>query len=242
MAARRFRPTLWATLVAIPALLILLGLGTWQLERLGWKRDLIARIDERLAAAPAPLPATLPPDAAEAWEFRRVAVRGTFRHEGEMRWQARTREGQLGVELITPLAREEGPPVLVNRGWVPLDRADPAARPETLTAGPVTVEGILRAPAERGTMQPDNRPDANQWFWLDIPAMAAAAGVPDALPVLVQAAPPAGAVADRAALPVPRVPRPELSNNHLQYALTWYGLAAALVAVYVVFHLRPRQS
>ncbi|MGQ9367313.1 SURF1 family protein [Azospirillum sp. ST 5-10] len=234
---RRFRPSLWATLFAVPAILAMVGLGTWQVQRLAWKTDLIARVQERMAAAPVPLPAALPDPAAV--EFRPVTVTGRFLHDRAMLMVARPRQGQAGYEVVTPLLRDDGgPPVLVNRGFVPMDRRDAASRAAGQPAGAVTVRGVARLPAEPGWLTPGNPgPDAAAdavWSHADPAAMARRAGLDAVAPVIVEALPgqaPGG-------LPAGIEPRLDLPNSHLQYAVTWYGLAATLLAVYVVFHIR----
>ncbi|MEQ8968503.1 MAG: SURF1 family protein [Azospirillaceae bacterium] len=222
------RPRFWPTVLTVPALIVLIGLGTWQLQRLAWKTDLLDRIGERMSAAPAPLPARL--DDPEAWDYRRVTLAGRFAEGETLHWVARTHDGQAGVELITPLVRADGRPVLVNRGWVPEGAVDAVGPPPT---GPVTIQGVARVPPPRGWMRPDNDPDANTWYWVDLDAMAAAAGLAEAAPVLVQAAD-----TDPDALPVGDRTRVTIPNDHLEYALTWYGLAVVLIGVYVAYHRR----
>jgi surfeit locus 1 family protein len=227
-ARRRFRPTLWPTVFAIPALAILIGLGTWQLQRLEWKTALLDRIDSRLASEPVSLPDTI--DNPDAWDYRPVTVTGRFDHDGEMRLMARTLDGAVGVHLVTPLIRSEGAePVLVNRGWAPEDQLGAVARPE----GAVALDGVAQTPHGRGWMQPDNDPARNQWYWTDPTAMAASAGLQDVAPVIVYAAD-----SDPDRLPVGNQIRIDIPNNHFDYALTWYGLAIVLVAVYVAYHWR----
>lgn len=234
---RRFRPSLWATVFAIPAILIMVGLGTWQVQRLAWKTDLIARVQERMAAPPAPLPPTLPDPAAV--EFRPVTVTGHFLHDREILLVARPRQGQAGYEVLTPLVRADGgPPVFVNRGFVPMDRRAAGSRGAGQVSGEVTVRGVARLPAEPGWLMPSNPPAGADrdavWSWPDPAAMARHAGLDSIAPLVVEALP--GQAPD--GLPSGIEPRLELPNSHLQYAVTWYGLAATLLAVYVVFHIR----
>ena len=230
--ALRFRPGLWPSLATLLGLIVLVGLGTWQVERLHWKEGLIAERAARLAAPATPLPA----DADwPAWDFRKVELRGTFRHDLEQLFGASTHDGQLRYHVLTPLLREGGPAVLVDRGWVPTDRVHPAARREGQIEGPVTITGIARyRGADRpGWFTPANDPGQRMWFSYDLPALERALGL-ELLPVVVEAD-------DRpnpGGLPVGGLTRIELPNNHLQYAITWYGLAAALLAVYVAFGLR----
>jgi surfeit locus 1 family protein len=231
---RRFRPGLAATLATLIAVTIMVGLGTWQVERLAWKNALIDRIESGLRAAPAPLPARVENPAD--WDFRRVSVTGQFLHDHELDLAARSMNGRIGYQIVTPLKRGDGTLVLVNRGWVPLEKRDPASRPEGLPAGTVTVEGVARVPAERGWMQPDNEPATNMWFWYDIPAMAAQAGegAGEALPVVIEA----GNAPNPGGFPIGGQTNVNIANNHLQYAFTWYSLAITLIVIYFVFHWR----
>jgi surfeit locus 1 family protein len=231
---RRFRPGLAATLFTLIAVTIMVGLGTWQVERLAWKNALIDRIESGLRAAPAPLPARVENPAD--WDFRRVSVTGQFLHDHELDLAARSMNGRIGYQIVTPLKRDDGTLVLVNRGWVPLEKRDPASRPEGLPAGTVTVEGVARVPAERGWMQPDNDPATNMWFWYDIPAMATQAGegAGEALPVVIEA----GNAPNPGGFPIGGQTNVNIANNHLQYAFTWYSLAITLIVIYFVFHWR----
>jgi surfeit locus 1 family protein len=227
-----FRPALGPTLFTLPALLVLLALGTWQLERLAWKRDLIARLETRVAAAPVALPAG--PLAPEEWEYRRVSVEGRFLHEGELHLLAHNPRGSLGYQVITPLERADGGGfVLVNRGWVPTANKDPATRGPGQVAGTVKVGGVVRKSWRRGWFVPDNEPGRNLWFFADVPAMLAQAGL-SGPPLFVEA----DAAPNPGGLPVGGQTRLDIPNNHLQYALTWYGFAVALVVIYVLWHRR----
>lgn len=227
-AGRQGRPILFATIFTLFGLVLLVGLGTWQVERLHWKTALIERIEGRIAAEPAPLPARI--DDPGTWDYRRVRLRGTWRHDDEMPIAAKTFEGRIGYHLVTPLDRADGGgTVLVNRGWIPVERLDPSTRPESRPRGEVDVTGVARMPPPPGWMQPDNEPAANAWYWVDPDAMAARIGTPVA-PVIVEAA--AGGPGE---LPVGGQTRLHIPNNHLQYALTWYGLAVVLLAVYVAY-------
>jgi cytochrome oxidase assembly protein ShyY1 len=144
--------------------------------------------------------------------------------------------GRVGWHVVTPLERADGGgTVLVMRGWVPDDRRDPARRAEGQVTGAVTVEGIARIPAPRAWMQPEDRPAENVWYVVDVAKMAAAARLAGPVaPVVVEAGPqpvPGG-------LPEGGRTRLSIPNNHLQYVITWYGLAGALVAVWIARSIR----
>jgi surfeit locus 1 family protein len=235
--AARFRPGLSPTLAALAGLLVLLGLGTWQVERLYWKERLIAERRAGLAASPEPLPT-----AVEDWrtfDFRRVSVAGEFRHDLEQLFGAYAQDGRLGHHVLTPLIRPGGAAVLVDRGWVPADKAHPAARREGQIQGEVRLAGIARyrGSDRPGWFRPDNQPEAGLWFWYDLPALEEALGL-ELLPVVVEA----DATANPGGLPIGGRTRVDLPNNHLQYAITWYGLAAVLVAVYVAFGMQRQEE
>lgn len=225
-------PALWPTVFVIPALALLIGLGFWQFDRLDEKTRLLDRIEAGMSAEPAVLPGTLS-DPAD-WDYRRVRVEGVFLHEHEFHLTGRRYRDQVGLQVVTPLRRTDmaaGQVVLINRGWVPPDRGDPATRPEGLPAGPVTVSAIARRPPERGWMQPDNEPDANVWFWVDPAGMAVAAGIA-ATPELILEA---DVGPDESILPIGGQTRLDIPNSHLQYAVTWFAFAATLAVIYLLY-------
>jgi surfeit locus 1 family protein len=232
VGALHFRPRLWPSLAALAALIVLVSLGTWQVERLRWKEALIAERTAQLAA-----PAALLPAQADwpAWSFRRVEVLGTFRHDLEQLFGASTHDGRLGHHVLTPLLRADGTAVLVDRGWVPADQAHPAARRAGQVEGPITITGIARYRGDdtANWFTPANQPEQAMWFSYDLPTLEQGLDLA-LLPVVVEAD-------DRpnpGGLPIGGLTRIALTNNHLQYAITWYGLALTLVAVYVSFSLR----
>lgn len=230
----RFRPRLGPTLMTVPALIVLLALGTWQLERLEWKEGLIAERTSRAAA-----PAIAPPGAdadVRGLEFRPVRLSGRFLNDQEMFLAARSMNGNVGYHVVTPFLLENGAAVLVDRGWIPLDRKDPSTRSEGEIEGGTEVVGLIREGGRKGWFTPDNRPAENFWFYVDVPPMAAHAGLAQSLPYFVEAGPkenPGG-------LPIGGQTRLKLRNDHLQYAVTWYLLALALVVIYLIYHrVRP---
>ena len=218
------------------AFVLLAGLGTWQLERLQWKLGLIA---ERQAAVDAP-PVTLerPAEAAGLPEFRHVRVGGTFRHEAEIAVGPIGHDGVPGWRVVTPLALGDGGYVLVDRGFVPDELKRPASRAAGQVAGPVVVDGLLRRPSPKGYFAPDNDPAGHNWFRIDPAAMGKALGLDRVAPFWVaagKAANPGGWPRGGADIVMPR-------NEHLQYAVTWYSLAIALLVIYVLLLRKQRQG
>ena len=223
-----------ATWFAIPGILILLALGSWQVHRLIWKTELN---EERRASHQAEA-VMLPADLAhsDSFAYRRVWLEGRFRHEAEMFLAARTHDRRVGYQIITPFERAEGPVVLVNRGWVPLENKEPETRLGGQTHGTVRLEGTVVPGGRAGWFTPDNEPENNIWFWTDTEALAAKAGIP-APSFLVDAGPgpnPGG-------LPIGGQTKVELRSEHMQYIVIWYALAISLGVIYVIFMRRGRQ-
>ncbi|MFG6428312.1 SURF1 family protein [Roseateles sp. LYH14W] len=212
-----------------------LALAAWQLQRLGWKQDLIARVEQQLQAEPvAP-----PPVASKADEYRRVRLRGRFEPR-EALVQATTALGG-GHWVIAPLRLDDGRAVLVNRGFVP-PAAQRAPGQHAVPDGPVELTGLLRLTETGGGPLRANVPEEGRWYSRDVAGIAAQLGVADkAAPYFV----------DEAADPAQpqRYPRPGLTvirfaNNHAVYAATWLALAAmaAAAAAYLVREERRRAS
>lgn len=211
-------------------------LGSWQVQRRAWKLDLIERVEQRVHADPVPAPASI---TGQADEYRRVQAAGRYLHERETLVQAVTELGS-GFWLLTPLQRPDGSMLLVNRGFVPVDRRDPASRPDGQAKGEVQVTGLLRLSEPGGAFLRHNDAAHDRWFSRDVQAIAAARGVAPALPYFVDAQPAAGTPAEawpRAGLTVIRFP-----NNHLVYVLTWYALAAMAAAAAYHAARRPRDA
>ena len=221
----------WPSFFALGALVVLLGLGTWQVERLIWKERLIAARQAAVDAPPVGLPSSL--TAARALEYHLVSATGHFLNDRELYLGATSEDGRPGYQVITPLVLADGRVLLVERGFVPQQRKDPQSRAAGELEGAVTVTGLLRVapPGKPHWFVPDNSAERNYWFYVDIPAMAAASRVENVLPFYVDA----DATPNPGGLPEGGQTRLDLPNNHLQYAITWYALAAGLIVVYAVF-------
>lgn len=231
------------TLIAIVAALgVLLCLGTWQVKRLQWKEALLSTIQARLQAEPATLDQIVALKAAgQDIEYRPVRLTGSFRHQNEQFFFA-TLNGRTGYFVYTPFALEEGGLVFVNRGFVDVDARDPASRPEGQVRGPLTIVGLARdrLSGKPSWAVPDNDPAANIFYWKDLDAMAANAGIEPSVAGLRDVFVDADASANPGGQPVGAVTRIDLPNNHLQYAITWYGLALALLGVCFVAWLKRK--
>lgn len=227
------RRLLWPTLITLAAAALLTSLGLWQLERLHWKRALLANIHAGLSA-----PAVALADEISdplPWNYRRVIVEGRFDHRSELYLNTIGSDGAPGYHVLTPLLRGEAMPVLIDRGWIPLNAKAAGKRAAGQVVGPVTVRGIARLPPPVPWLVPAPDLDANLWFAVDLDAMQAAAGLPLA-PVIVEA----DATPNPGGLPLGGQTRVNLPNNHLTYAITWFSLAVAVVVIYVVYARRRR--
>jgi surfeit locus 1 family protein len=225
----------------------LLALGTWQVQRLQWKEALIATIEARTHSAPVPL-AEIEARYKSTGDvdYTPVTAAGTFRHGGERHFLA-TWKGRSGFFVYTPLELATAPGdtrfVFVNRGFVPYDLKDASKRPQGQVEGEVTVTGLARnpLPAKPSSLVPDNDPAKNIFYWKDRDAMAASAGLgatAGIVPVFIDA----DATPNPGGFPIGGVTLIDLPNSHLQYAVTWYGLAAALAAIMSIAWWRWRSG
>jgi surfeit locus 1 family protein len=229
-----FRPLFWPTLFTAPAVLLLLALGFWQVERLFWKQDLIAQRQAAVAASPVAAPHSL--EEARGMEFHHITDEGVFLHDKEIFLGATSEAGRQGYQVLTPLLEAGGRTVFINRGFIPAELKDSNKRDVGQIAGTVRIQGLLRLPpAEKPAwFLPDNRPDLNYWFWVDLPAMSAADKLDRVAPFYIDA----DATPNPGGWPKGGVTRLALPNDHLQYAITWFSLAVALIVIYVLFHRR----
>nr|WP_307235057.1 SURF1 family protein [Pararhizobium capsulatum] len=210
--------------------LVFLALGTWQVQRLFWKLDLIQRVEARVNAA------AVPPPAETEWqgfdpveqEYRHVAASGRLLQDKEILVQAVTELG-AGFWVVTPLTRSDGTTILINRGFVPPDRRDPTTRSKAPT-GDLTVTGLLRLSEPGGAFLRSNDPAGNRWYSRDIAAIAETQGLSRVAPYFIDA----DSTANPGGYPVGGLTIVRFRNNHLAYIFTWYALAAMTIAATVV--------
>jgi surfeit locus 1 family protein len=240
------RRVILPAILIVGALGVLIALGTWQLERKAWKEELIATLQSRLSAPPGHLP------ARERWqrldaakdEFTRVEFPATF-VPGEEAFvyssgsSLRPDVKEPGYWVFSPARLSGGSLVVVNRGFVPEGRQDAKTRPDGEPEGVVDIVGVMRWPEPRGTFTPNDEPAKSLWFARDPAAMAKAKNWGNVAPFYIDQEAPAAPGG------LPRVGplKASLPNNHLQYAITWYGLALVLVvASLLLFRGRRRQG
>lgn len=228
------------TALTLAGLILLVGLGVWQLERRAWKHALIQRLAERLAAPPRalPPPADWPSLTPAADEFRRVTLRAEFRPGEEAHVYTsgsglRPDVSGAGYWVLAPARLAGGGTVMINRGFVAEARRDPTTRREAEPRGVIEITGVLRWREERGAFTPSDQPEKNLWFTREPQAIAAAKGWGAVAPFYIEQETPNPGGWPKAARVEPR-----LTDNHLQYAITWFALAAALLGVFVLWLTR----
>ncbi|MEI8145823.1 MAG: SURF1 family protein [Alphaproteobacteria bacterium] len=245
MSLTRLRSLAVPAIATLVALAILLSLGFWQLERLAWKNALVASVEQRTHATAIPLAPRLiwPSLTAERDEYRRVTASGRYRHDKEsyLYWvagdtrraaEAGRLQGQ-GYMVFTPLALDGGGEILVNRGFVPLDRLRPESRAAGQVDGLVTVTGLIRFSEPRGLFAASDDAARRLFYTRDIAAMARSVGLAttDLAPFSLDQ--------ERVDIPggIPQAgeTRVTFTNRHFEYALTWFGLALTLVGVFLAF-------
>ena len=243
MSMDALRRSLFVPVVfVIAALAAFVALGTWQVERKAWKETLIAELDRKLSAPPTDLPARerWPQLNPAADEFRRVAFPAEFLGDEALVYSSgsslRPDAAGPGYWVFAPARLTGGSLVVVNRGFVPEGKQDPAGRQKPSDV--VDIVGAMRWPEARGTFTPADDPAKNLWFARDPAAMAAAKNWGTIAPFYIdQEAPPAPGGLPRVA-PL----KPSLTNNHLQYAITWYGLALVTLVAAIFFVRAQRRG
>ena len=236
--ARRRSGILAPTVFTICIVAILIGLGLWQLDRKVWKENLIATLTMRFDHAPETLPsrAGWPQLLPAASEYIRVAFPAEFLDgEEALVYTAgsplRPDVKGPGYWVFAPAELAGGGIVLVNRGFVNLDRKDVSTRPEGVPHGKIEITGVMRWPETRGLFTPADDVAHNVWYLRDLKAIATAKKWATAAPFYID---------QEAPMPEGGWPKPgkltvTLPNNHLQYAITWFGLALALAGVYIAW-------
>lgn len=223
------RLPLLPTLMTLVALALLASLGQWQVERLNWKTALLETMEERVHGAPIRIvaqPADLP-----SWEYRRVVAEGVFDHSNEAHLQTTGPGGKAGYDIYTPLTQADGSVVIINRGFVPVQWKDRTTRGEGLPLGNVRVVGLARMSREAKWYMPKNNMVKNIWFTPNLAEMTAFMGVETPVPLFVDA----DETENAGGYPIGGQTILDVPNNHLDYALTWYGLALVLLVIYLLY-------
>ena len=234
-AASPWRALLVPALAAAVAFALLMGLGLWQLERKTWKEDLLAQMDTRAYGEPVAIPSETdwPRWRAAADEFRRVRLSGRFEPATEIPVHGLAKPGREAIPgffLFAPLRLEGGGTVMINRGFVPTELKSVGSR-APLPAGPVTVVGLERAPETRAAFVPANDPQRTEWFVRNLDDMNGTLGLSRVAPFYVDA----DSTPNPGGWPKGGQTQLTLKNDHLQYAISWFGLGASLLGVFGAF-------
>lgn len=224
---------LWGTILTLVGIAILCGLSTWQLQRLEWKQDMLAQID---AQKNQPFRTFTSAELTPENQYAHGEVEGHILYEGEIALAPRTREGESGYHIFTPLLLPEGQTILINRGWAPLDyktgtRADDQED--------IMIGGMLRVPSHANLFVPSNVPDKDQWYRLDLNEIAKTKGLENIAPVTLYEACNEN---HKTRIPDPCALNLDIPNNHFQYALFWFGMAIAMAVIYAIrFLIKPKK-
>lgn len=232
-----FRQLLWPTLFTLIAGAILVALGIWQLHRLAWKEGLLAAIAARADAPPVavPPPSEWPKLKPEDYDYRHVAAEGDFIYPDTalVFTPGGPQDAGPGYLLLTPLRLASGAYVIVNRGYVPADLA-PKFRDQPAAAGAVEIRGLMRPPQRRSIFTPADHPDKGEYFTRDAAVVAAHFHLSPVAPFTIDV----DATQSSSGWPRGGTTERDLPNNHLNYALTWFGLTAGLLGVFIAFVIR----
>lgn len=222
---------IWTIVIIVPMVVFLLELGNWQTERLAWKLDLITKIEERFFQEPAKLVKFTTADEAE---YRHVKITGHF-FGLQMPHYTIGPGGMAGYDLFAFFEGDDSRKVIVNRGWFP-EKLKKLDQIPAFTAGQVTITGHLRKPWGQALYGPENDLLKNLWYYGDLAAMAASQQVSNVYPMYLYQ----DLVKHTGGFPIGGRTNVKIVNNHLDYLLTWYGLAVVLIIMSGVFVWRAR--
>ncbi|TNE59546.1 MAG: SURF1 family protein [Alphaproteobacteria bacterium] len=227
-----FQPLPFLTLTSLLVFGLLIWLGQWQVQRLHWKLDLIAATEEAKSAEPHPLVQLL--EKGEVTEYRRVSLEGQFDNSREL--YLFTSKGSLGVgfQVITPFQLTDGRWLLVDRGFVPEALKAPTSRAEGQIEGRTRVVGLVRHSIKPGVFTPEPERGTGVWYNRDFAEMAKSLELSPTVDLFIDA----DQTPNKGGFPLGGQTIVEFTNNHFGYALTWFGMALALLVIYFVFHYR----
>ncbi|MCH2037675.1 MAG: SURF1 family protein [Rickettsiales bacterium] len=234
-----FKPKLIPTLFTIPSLIVLLILGTWQVQRLFEKEAYISLIEEAQQSESVPLPK----DQSDVDDllFRNYVVKGEFLHDKEIHLYGSKYQSYYGAgyHIITPFRlSDDDTIVMVNRGWIPENFKEPSSRPDSQASGTQTVKGTVIEAQERRWFLPENDTNKNVWIWMDIELMAEYVGEA-VLPFIFMEVDPGR---NPRIMPVPSDGKFTIRNDHFEYAITWYSFAFILCVIYYLYHRKTPQK
>ena len=229
-----FRPMLWPSIFSIIVFTVLFSFGTWQVKRLFWKEALIERYITQSQSNPIKNPSKL--DFSNINEFKSIELSGSFLHKDEIYITGKTYEGNAGFHVITPFNLSDNKIILINRGWVSESYRNPEKRKFSLVEGQILLKGIIRYPQKKGYFVPEN--DGKNGFWFTIKPIEIINFLNlTSNKVINNYYIDALRQGEKLTLPIGVTGKPKLRNQHLSYAVTWYGLALSLLFVYFSYHV-----
>ena len=233
MLAAKFKPGWSVSVLTLMAMIVLVGLGTWQARKIRPKSELISKIEVGLSGESASLPVHL--DAPLLEEYKRFAFEGVVLNAEPAKIFAPNTKGKSGYHLYLPVKHQFGRWVMVNWGWVPFDNKE---LPGLKQGETVEVSGILLTNPQAGSFTPENLPEKNEWYLADVFQLFDHFKLDEFYHFRI--------VADHQSalgnLPIGGQVRVDIPNDHFEYMLTWYGLALGLLGVYVAFGIRRAQT
>ena len=214
----------------IIALTILLGLTSWQLKRLVWKKNLITERVTKFESNPRNISSIVEPQKEE---FSKVIVSGKLLNDYELFMPALSKRGNNGYHILVPLETDAGKKIIFDTGWVPLAKKEKLLRKNNILNERSNFEGVIRIPGRKGYFQPDNDPEGNFWFFVEPKLMSTTINLELEENFYLEAINngPNG-------LPLGNQTRIYLRNNHLQYAITWLLIALGLIGVFFFANLK----
>lgn len=230
----------WATIFTIISVMVLCGLGIWQMQRLAWKNDLFSRIKAEFVIDAATVNIDPSVDLSEAL-VKRGFLKGVYVHEDAILIQARTYKGQQGYHLVTPfrLTDHDNKTIFVNRGWIPLVLGPMSAEIKK-PLGVIRITGVLRPTTEYNSFVPQNDPDKDQWYRVNPAEIAKAKNVSSFYKSNIFYKDLRAKKRGVPDLPIPQGAEISVSNNHAGYALFWFVMAIAMVVIYGLRFIAPQ--
>ncbi|MDG1286615.1 MAG: SURF1 family protein [Rickettsiales bacterium] len=216
---------------------VLVGLGSWQMQRLAWKDQLLAQYETGKTLPALELSAIASQDLNNN-AYRHLKFSGKFMHDKEVHLGGRRWHGKTGYQVLTPMKMKDGRIFLVNRGWIPFELKDQEKRADSIAQSHASLTAVLRIPKQAQLFTPENHPKKNFWFTVDVPAITEFTGVtPEPVMLEVIEAEP-----DINAFPIPSDGVRVFRNDHLGYALTWYALALGALIMFWARVLRQPKN
>lgn len=229
------KPPHLASIMTLCGITVLCTLGTWQLQRLEWKKNILEKLDTEFAKPITDIPLLSTDEIITVPEYTRAKIQGHFNPSQSIKLGPRTKEGETGYNLYTAFTLKKDQTILVNRGWIPANWVDT----QTPDADTQIIWGTITNPPKPNNFTPENKPEKQEWYDLNLTQIAQEKGIPKILPVILIEE---GTTKNNQTIPPIRIEtKPKFQNNHLQYAFFWFSMAAALLSIFTLrFIIKPK--